>query len=796
MPEEQLSDEAEWRFANYTLDLARRELRHGDEAVDIQPRAFDLLVYLARHHSRAVDKDELQDAIWPGQFITETALSRAVMKARKAVGDDATQQAIIKTVHGHGYRFVADIEQAEVNEAAEDTTTPAPIPVTAPSRPSTRKRVPLAIFAVVALAAALLLGLWTWQRPTPEPANLRVAVLPLNNATGNTELAWTRLGLMSYVSSALQANSHLSVVADGPVVNLADSMDWQGSLESAHADELVDRLRAVFGATHILGMELTNEGPALRMNYRVLGPADKIQRGTMVGEEGIQLAEGVLQGVFGALLGHRGQLPPAPLVSEDAFTNEAFARGMDLVLRGQCADAESYLELVIAAEPDEFAPRYQYASCQRILGQTAEAEELLGELIAEQRNGPPRRELAQALMTLGILYNRSGRLDPAEASHQEALTIAREVEDHDLTARVLQNLSIVEEDRGNFAQAEDYLDLAVLSYQSADRQHLPGQLYSARANLCMDRGELVQAREWLEQALTAFREAGDRRNEAMMLNNTGYLLRQLGRVEEALDYHQRSLALRSEIGDRVGVGRVYGQLSAAYETLGRYADAEEAAKQALAVARETQDRLFEGTALAQLAQAQFEQGLLDEAESNLQASRAVMVAIQDRMRTLQVDIRLAHIALARESAGQAEDTARMALQEALAADLIQPEIEARELLAKTALARGDLAGAIAAYRAGLDRLSDASWAAKEADFRVQLANAYLDGGAFDDAAPLVGSLANYPVRPDILQTQARYAAAQGDPARAVNLMEQARELSGEQWDESSEQALSRLRKQL
>ncbi len=69
----------------------------------MQPRVFDLLVYLATHAERAIDKDELQDAVWPGMFITETALTRAVMKARKAVDDDASQQAVIKTVHGHGW---------------------------------------------------------------------------------------------------------------------------------------------------------------------------------------------------------------------------------------------------------------------------------------------------------------------------------------------------------------------------------------------------------------------------------------------------------------------------------------------------------------------------------------------------------------------------------------------------------------------------------------------------------------------------------------------------------------------
>ena len=74
-------------FDEFVLNPARRELKHRGEPVEIEPRAFDLLVYLVKNRDRAVDKGELQDAVWPRMIVTETALTRAVMKARKAVGE-------------------------------------------------------------------------------------------------------------------------------------------------------------------------------------------------------------------------------------------------------------------------------------------------------------------------------------------------------------------------------------------------------------------------------------------------------------------------------------------------------------------------------------------------------------------------------------------------------------------------------------------------------------------------------------------------------------------------------------
>jgi len=89
-----------YAFLDCELVLSARELKRGGQVVALQPRVFDLISYLVRHRDRAVGKDELQEAVWSGVIVTETALTQAIRKARRAVGDE-----VIKTVHGHGYRF-------------------------------------------------------------------------------------------------------------------------------------------------------------------------------------------------------------------------------------------------------------------------------------------------------------------------------------------------------------------------------------------------------------------------------------------------------------------------------------------------------------------------------------------------------------------------------------------------------------------------------------------------------------------------------------------------------------------
>ena len=99
-------------FGEYCLDADRRELHQGNQLVALEPKTFDLLAYLVTHRERAVSKEELQTALWPDVIVAESSLTHCVMKARRAVGDYADQQAVIKTVFGHGYRFVAEVQGA------------------------------------------------------------------------------------------------------------------------------------------------------------------------------------------------------------------------------------------------------------------------------------------------------------------------------------------------------------------------------------------------------------------------------------------------------------------------------------------------------------------------------------------------------------------------------------------------------------------------------------------------------------------------------------------------------------
>jgi len=100
-----------YRFAGRSLDPVLREIRVADEIRDVEPKVFDLIEYLLQNRDRVVSKDELQDQLWRNVVVTDASLSRSIMKARKALDDDAHEPTVIRTIPRKGFRFVANVRE-------------------------------------------------------------------------------------------------------------------------------------------------------------------------------------------------------------------------------------------------------------------------------------------------------------------------------------------------------------------------------------------------------------------------------------------------------------------------------------------------------------------------------------------------------------------------------------------------------------------------------------------------------------------------------------------------------------
>ncbi|MDK3075271.1 winged helix-turn-helix domain-containing protein [Sedimentitalea sp. JM2-8] len=119
-----------WRFGDYTLDLRTAELIGPDGQIHVERQTFAVLAHLIAHADRVVTRDELVEAVWDGRHVSDATVSTSIKLARRAVGDDGSTQNAIRTIHGRGFRFVAELEQPTPTRAATGPeATPCETPV-------------------------------------------------------------------------------------------------------------------------------------------------------------------------------------------------------------------------------------------------------------------------------------------------------------------------------------------------------------------------------------------------------------------------------------------------------------------------------------------------------------------------------------------------------------------------------------------------------------------------------------------------------------------------------------------
>ncbi len=112
-----------YSFGEYELDTRLHELRRANEPLHVEPQVFDVLAHLFACRDRVVTKEELLNRVWGHRYVAPTTLNSRIKHARQAVGDDGAAQRVIRTIHGLGFRVVANVEE----RAGASNGTPSPL---------------------------------------------------------------------------------------------------------------------------------------------------------------------------------------------------------------------------------------------------------------------------------------------------------------------------------------------------------------------------------------------------------------------------------------------------------------------------------------------------------------------------------------------------------------------------------------------------------------------------------------------------------------------------------------------
>jgi len=92
-------------LGSVTLDTDRHQVFRGSEPAHLSTKAYQLLELLVKNRPRALSKDEIQRALWPETFVSDSSLTTLVNEVRTVLSETGREARLLRTVHGFGYAF-------------------------------------------------------------------------------------------------------------------------------------------------------------------------------------------------------------------------------------------------------------------------------------------------------------------------------------------------------------------------------------------------------------------------------------------------------------------------------------------------------------------------------------------------------------------------------------------------------------------------------------------------------------------------------------------------------------------
>lgn len=360
-----------YRFGQCEVDPRTRELRVAGKIQSLEPRPFDLLIFLLRHRDRDVRTNELLDTLWRDDVVAPGSVANSIAKVRRAIGDRG-DPPIIRTVHRVGYRFASDV----VEVLPPGGVQPAVLGEAAPP--------------------------------------VVVALLPFENLTGTPSLDWVALGLMSLVCQALSQDDRLAPVPVPMVVAALQRVD-------PRADAVARALavQRATGAQHVALTRVRRSAQAYVLDCRLLFPGGE--------------AEGVLRAPDATALGRalarwlQERIDPRALAGLDQRTGdpwamEVLAHALEACAHREWERARTMLTVVLDIEPAHVMARLEWL---RARAKLCDAQGRFGEALDLWREAVERARAAQ-LHSMAVRANGHAALAAAMCGLREEALVRAE----------------------------------------------------------------------------------------------------------------------------------------------------------------------------------------------------------------------------------------------------------------------------------------------------------------------------------------------------------------------------------
>jgi DNA-binding winged helix-turn-helix (wHTH) protein/TolB-like protein/Tfp pilus assembly protein PilF len=181
---------------------------HKSKVVEVEPRVFDVIVYLVENSNRVVTRDELFQTVWHGRDVLDATLSNHIKIARQVLGDNGQLQHTIKTIHGRGYQFIANAQNDLSKTPKKTSKTILPY---------------IVVGAILVLLVSVVLNQFDKSRTDDSLAT--IAVLPFTNNQPSQDSNFFSFAIADQIIGHLNYLQNISVRPSASVRKFVNTVD-------------------------------------------------------------------------------------------------------------------------------------------------------------------------------------------------------------------------------------------------------------------------------------------------------------------------------------------------------------------------------------------------------------------------------------------------------------------------------------------------------------------------------------------------------------------------------------------
>ncbi|MEP6484186.1 MAG: winged helix-turn-helix domain-containing protein [Rudaea sp.] len=305
-----------YEFDDFRFEPTAHRLYRNGLPVELEPKAFALLLEFVQRPQALLTRDQLLEAVWGHQHVTSAALSRLVTLLRRALGDDSDNPRYIHTVHGLGYRFGVMPLSAPIQEPHVDLAISKSQSELASAVPRRRSRdirsshvwMWAAVMAIL-LATAFIAFLPRSNRSDVVRSPI-IAVLPFTTRSENGDMRAAAEGLSDSLADAFARLTNLSVAGRESLRALG-----RGQVDPQRVANMLD-------ADYVLDGEIIAEGELVRSHVDLWRRGEIVplwvDEQTSPREQLFRVVVPLMERVRATLVPNSKSIMPAPIIAVPA----------------------------------------------------------------------------------------------------------------------------------------------------------------------------------------------------------------------------------------------------------------------------------------------------------------------------------------------------------------------------------------------------------------------------------------------------------------------------------------------